>query len=275
LTSASDRAEVLGAFDTSLYPGGGPATLETAWLGIYQTLWWYHQVEYRDGTRGPRVLHVREGNDLAGRLWQQRAADLETYIADSIGIRADQLDEHIDRMMLLPRWQGMQRNNPLGHGLRTILSELLQRYGNPDFLYPEEEAARNWFPGIEMPGRSENPKVDVAAVRRSNGRPRAILSCKWSIRHDRISDPTNECTAYKSAAIQQNVMDLRYFVVTNEMSVRRLDKILNQPCVDGLVHVHLPAVEVMEHRSARMDEAIRRGRLLDLVEFVRDTMNWT
>jgi hypothetical protein len=275
VTSVADRAEVVGAFDTALYPRGGSVTLETAWMGIYQTLWWYHQVEYEDGTLGPKVLHVREANDLAKPLWHKRAGDLEASIASGMGIRSDELEAHVDRMMLLPRWRSKQRNNPLGHGLRIILSELLQRFGSPAFNYPEEELAKMWFPGIEMPGRSENPKIDVAAVRKSNGRPQAMVSCKWSIRHDRVSDPTNECTAYKAAAVQQNVMDLRYFVVTNEMNVKRLDKILNQPCVDGLVHVHLPAVEVMEKRSALMDEAAAKGRLFDLVDFVKSTAAWS
>src|SRR5687768_9577518 len=88
-----------------------------------------------------------------------------------------------------------------------------------------------------MPGRSIKSKVDVAAIRKSNGRTKAVMSCKWSYKHDRISDPTNECQQYKSAAIQQQIMDLRMYVVTSEMSVARLDKVLNQPCIDGLVHV--------------------------------------
>jgi hypothetical protein len=35
--------------------------------------------------------------------------------------------------------------------------------------------------------------MDVLALKA--GKPRAVISCKWSIRHDRISDPTNECTS--------------------------------------------------------------------------------
>ena len=40
-TSAADRTLVVSAFDSAYFPGGVP-TLETAWLGIYQVLWWYH-----------------------------------------------------------------------------------------------------------------------------------------------------------------------------------------------------------------------------------------
>lgn len=265
MTSAIDRAAVVGAFDTALYPGGGPVTLETAWLGIYQTLWWFEH----------GVLHIREANDLKKPIWRARARRVEQYIADAMDIEADELESHVDRMMLLPRWAGMQRNNPLGHGLRIILSELLERFGNPLFAYPEESLATLWFPGIEMPGRSSRPSVDVAAVRTTNSRPKAIMSCKWSYKHDRISDPTNECQQYKSAAVQQQLMDLKMYVVTSEMSVTRLDKVLNQPCIDGLVHVHLKAVEQAEEPSDEMYRAIESGRLMDLTDFVRSTASWT
>lgn len=265
MTNPVDRAHVVGALDTALYPGGGSLTLETAWLGIYQTLWWFEH----------GVLHVREANDLKKPVWRDRAGKLEQYIADDLGIQRADLPMHFDRMMLLPRWSGQQRNNPLGNGLRIILSELLERFANPVFDYPEEVKATHWFPGIQMPGRSKTPSVDVAAVRKSNGKPRAILSCKWGFRHDRISDPTNECVQYKSAAFQQQqVDDLAYYVVTNEMSVQRLDKVLNQPCVDGLVHVHLKAVEQLEPLSADMKHAANTGRLFDLIDFVKATHTW-
>ena len=196
------------------------------------------------------------------------------YIAGAIGIEPDLLKSHVDQMMKLDRWYGMQRNNPVGNGLRIVFSELCRRYANPAFSYPEEEDANNWFPGIQMPGRSQNPKVDVAAIRKSNGRPKAVISCKWSIRHDRISDPTNECTSYKSAAVQQQLMDLRYYVLTNELSVSRLDKILNQPCVDGLIHVHLPSVAILEKTSDLMAHAVATGRLMDMTEFIRNSATW-
>ena len=122
VTNEIDRAAVVGAFDTALFPGGA-STLKTAWIGIYQTLWWYEH----------GVLQIREANDLKKPLWRTRAGKVEQYIADAMGIQVGELPDHVDRMMLLPCWHNMQRNNPLGHGLRIILSELLNRYGNPNF----------------------------------------------------------------------------------------------------------------------------------------------
>ena len=101
------------------------------------------------------------------------------------------------------------------------------------------------------------------------------MSCKWSYKHDRISDPTNECQQYKAAAMNLQIMDLKMYVVTSEMSVTRLDKVLNQPCIDGLVHVHLPAVEKAEPYSSAMRTAMGDGRLMDLVDFVKLTHTWT
>lgn len=264
VTSRADRELLVEAFDAAVYPPDIGLTLETAWLGIYQMLWWYEH----------GVLHIREANDLKKPIWRERAARLEEYIAGQIDVDPSLLQHYVDRMMQLPRWEGMQRNNPVGNGLRILFSELCQRFGNPAFSYPEEQDANNWFPGITMPGRSSRPKVDVAAIRKTNGKPKAVLSCKWSIRHDRISDPTNECQQYKSAAVQQQNMELKYYVLTNEMSVSRLDKVINQPCVDGLVHVHLASVGELEPPSDLMAHAVGTGRLMDMADFIRDTAKW-
>lgn len=265
MTSKADRSLLVEAFDNAVYPAATGLTVDTAWLGIYQMLWWYEH----------GVLHVREANDLKKPIWRERAADLEQYIAAQIDLDPPSLlKSYVDQMMQLPRWDGMQRNNPLGNGLRILFSELCGRFANPAFSYPEEQDANMWFPGITMPGRSKKPKVDVAAIRRTDGKPRAVLSCKWSIRHDRISDPTNECVQYKSAAVQQQVMDLKYYVLTNEMSVSRLDKVINQPCVDGLIHVHLQSVGVLEQPSDLMAHAVATGRLIDMADFIRDTAKW-
>jgi hypothetical protein len=265
----TDRELVVKAFDACLWPAGKP-TLEDAWLGIYQVLWWYEH----------GFLHVREANDLLKRPWQTKATQAERYIAGAIGIPPAQLRNEVDRMMQLPRWRkaggdAMQRNNPLGHGLRMLLSEVLTRWGDQRFEYAEEVETKKHFPGISMPGRSERPKVDVLARVNGTGRPRAVMSCKWSIRHDRISDPTNECTSYKAAAIQQQIMDLKYLVVTNELDGQRLDKILNQPCVDTLVLVRLELAQALNSGGTPMMIAARGAtRLLDLTELVKSTLIW-
>lgn len=264
--SASDRALVVGQFDKALYPLGAPSLAEAA-LGIYQVLMWY------DGEA--HVLHVNESNELLKKAWAARAKLAEDYLATQLGVAPAALPQYVDRMMRLPRWTKpsggpMQRQNPLGNGLRILIAEALQRWGNPSLDYLQEEDARRWFPGISMPGRSETPKIDVLIVKQ--GKPRAVVSSKWSIRHDRISDPTNECTSYKAAAIQHQITNLQFFVISNEFSASRLEKVLRQPCVDGLVHVHTPLFETIAGPAAV--PVSTHPKFSDLVQFVQVTHTW-
>ncbi len=262
MTNDADRALIIGTFDDALWPGGEP-TLEDAWLGIYQSLLYYEQ------TLRPPVLHVNEASELGKRPWATRAMIAEAFIAGALDIEPRELGKHIDKMMQLPRWTGMQRHNPIGNGLRTLVAEVLRRWGSETLEYRQEEPATDWFPGISMPGRSERPAIDVMMVK--DEKPRCILSCKWSIRHDRISDPTNECQEYRAAAVRRQLPALGYYVFTNEFSPARLEKVLNQPCVDGLVHVHK---ELVRHMFPESRSLFADPKFIDLVDFTKLTILW-
>jgi hypothetical protein len=70
-------------------------------------------------------------------------------------------------------------------------------------------------------------------------------------------------------------MHLQHFVITNEMDGQRSDKILNQPCVDGLVMIHLPlAQQLLGGLTPLMTGARAVRRLLDLSELVQATTTW-
>lgn len=258
---------MIGELDAARYPSGA-ANLEEAALGIYQVLLWYDEAV--------GVLHINEANELEKPPWAKRAGLAADYLATQLDIDPSELPAHLDRMMRLPRWtkpsgRPMQRNNPVGNGLRILAAEVLRRWGGSDHLAFEQEAeATRWFPGITLAGRSETPRMDVLSLK--NGRPRAVVSCKWSIRHDRISDPTNECTAYKSAAIQQQIPLFEYFVLTNEFSPARLQKVLNQPCVSGLIHVHEPLLTTIAGPKA--SSVTGHPKFYDLVTFVSQTRGW-
>lgn len=264
MPSLADRQLVTDAFYNDCIWPAGTARLEDAWLAIYQMLLWY-EGDY---------IHIREANDLRrNRTWQQRAKLAEAEIAKALGIEPDDLRGKVDLMMTLPRWKGMQRNNPLGNGLRILIGEVLRKWGDPRFVYEEEVHAQNWFPGIQMPGRSDAPQIDVVAL--MNQRPRTIMSCKWSGRHDRMSDITNECQEYKAAAIRRQNMTLQHFVITNEMDGQRSDKVINQPCIDGLVLVSLPLTQkLLGGLTPLMAGARGARRLLDLTELVQATFTW-
>lgn len=102
--------------------------------------------------------------------------------------------------------------------------------------------------------------------------PRVIISTKWSVRHDRLSDITNECPVYKTAYAriyrQVRRAQLSYYVVTNEYDPARLNKMLDDSCVDGVIHVHKAAVV----KVCGLDE--RLTRLIDLSDFIRATSSW-
>lgn len=286
MPSLADRQILTRSFyEDCIWPAGEPR-LEDAWVGIYQMLLWYAH-DY---------IHIREANDLhKSRVWQERATRAAAYIAGALGLQPVELPAHVDVMMKLPRWRSklipglavtcpqchfefspekeMQRNNPLGNGLRILTAEILRKWGDDRFIYDEEVPAWNWFPGIQMPGRSAKPKIDVMA--RTDDKVRVIISCKWSGRHDRMSDVTNECQEYKAAAVKRQNMTVQHFVITNELDGQRTDKILNQPCIDGLIMVHLPLAKELGTVTGMMESAIGARRLLDLADFVKMTSTWT
>jgi len=102
--------------------------------------------------------------------------------------------------------------------------------------------------------------------------PRVIISAKWSVRHDRLNDITNECPVYKAAyarIYRQARRDrLLYYVVTNEYDPSRLNKMLDDTCVDGVVHVHKAAVMEVCNLEGRLT------RLIDLADFINATSSW-
>ncbi len=261
MPSAADAALIIGEFDASIFPSGAPNLTEAA-LGIYQVLMYY------DPPTG--LLHINESNELAKPAWAQRAGLAANYLATQLGVTPATLPNYVDRMMKLVRWQGKQRHNPLGNGLRTLVADVLRRFGGQTLRYDQEVDATRIWPGITLPGRSARPKLDVL-IRKAT-RPRAVVSCKWSIRHDRVSDPTNECTAYKSAAIQQQIPLFEYYVLTTEFSAARLEKILNQPCVDGLIHVHEPLLTTIAGPAAL--PVTSHPKFRDLTQFVTATQGW-
>ena len=147
MPSPADRALIVNEFESSIWPKGHP-TLDDAWLGIMQVLLWYWE-DYP---------HVIEANELENNAtWRRRAKDAEALIASELGIPPADVRDVVDRMMRLPRWQKksgkqMQRNNPLGHGFRTLVAHALMTWGNTTLTYFQEAPAMTAFPGITLAG---------------------------------------------------------------------------------------------------------------------------
>ena len=86
-----------------------------------------------------------------------------------------------------------------------------------------------------------------------------------------MNDITNECPVYKAAyqrIYRQSRRELLYYVVTNEYDPSRLTKMLDDTCVDGIIHVHKAGVVDVCGLNGRLVE------LIDLADFVQSTNAW-
>jgi len=252
------------------YPEGFSST--TAWLGIYQALLWYEPVNVAGFTSLPHIIDADKLRPSAARrrgatvtAWQRRAQAFEQYLADNLGCAPAAVESQVDRLMHLPAYEGLQRQNPLGTAFPGLVRFILETFGNSTVTYDVEVDATHIFPGITMPGRSTRPMIAILV--HWDGRPIAIISTKWSVRHDRINDITNECPIYKAAAMRSRV-PLAYYVVTNEFDPARLSKMLGDTCINNLIHVHKQGVMTASRLNGRLTA------MFDLADFVRVTTAW-
>ena len=252
--------------------------LSSTWLGIYQVLLWFEPVNWLGFGLLPHIIDADKLRPNSPRkqlswsnptIWQRRAQWVSDYLGNKLGCAVDELPDKTDLLMKKPDYQGLQRQNILGIAFSGLIKYVLEEFGAPNINYTYEVEATRVFPGIAFPGRSSTPRIDILAER--EGLPLMIISAKWSLRHDRLSDITNECPVYKAS--YQRIYrtnerpELKYFVATNEFDPARLNKILDDSCVNGVVHVHKPAVTEVCQLDGRLDE------LIDLEDFVKQTYN--
>ena len=244
-------ADAIQLFENAIYPKG--RTSESAWLGIYQTLLWHEQANWAGFSSLPHIIDadkLRPSSATRRRAtgkptaWQIRAKAIDQYLAQELAIPQSDVHRKLDQLMQLPDYQGLQRQNPLGTAFAGLVVHVLNTFGSKGLQYVTEEAPAQAFPGITFPGRSRASRSDILAT--VDSVPRAVVSAKWSIRHDRLNDITNECPVYKAAYNRiyrghHGSEGLLYFVVTNEFDPARLTKALDDSCVDGVVHVHKAA----------------------------------
>jgi len=250
------------------------ASAHEAWLGIYAALLWYEPTNLPGFASLPHIIDAdklrlrtsqRKTEPVALTVWQKRAVAVERYLADQMGCQPAEVHARVDRLMRRPEYAGFQRQNSLGIAFIGLIHHALMLYGNPNLAYETEQKANRVFPGITFPGRSTTPSADVLA--RKGNVPRAVISVKWSLRHDRINDLTNECPCYKQAA-SWGRYPLDFVVLTNEYDPARLQRLLSDPCIDALIHVHKPAVQKIAQLDGRL------AKLLDLTDLFALTHRW-
>ncbi len=192
------------------------------WKGIYILLLWYEH----------GVPHIIDGNYLRSGQWRRRAELVQTKLAAALGCAESEVAHKVDALLRSPLFETHpQRQNPLGIGFVNSLFVAVRHFSSEDWEFlPESEIGKSVFPGIRESPRS---KPDVVVTRK--GRETALISAKWSLRHDRLKDALNECEYFKTLA-----PSLKFYVVTNEYGPARLKKLLQSYCVDEVFHVAQP-----------------------------------
>lgn len=271
----ADAVEIL---EHAEYPSG--LSTSTVWLGIYQTLLWYEPINWLGYEDLPHIIDAdklrpsspaKRSSWTKPNVWQKRAELFSAYLAKQLGCSTDSVAEKVNLLMKRPDYEGMQRQNTLGIAFAGLVKYALERFGSSAMSYETEVEASTVFAGITVPGRSTTPRIDLLV--KHHGIPRAIISAKWSVRHDRVGDITSECPAYKSGyerIYRRGRRDpgLLYYVVTSEYDPARLNKMLDDSCVDGIVHVHKAAVVDVCGLDRRLTE------LIDLADFIDAASTW-
>lgn len=211
-------------------------------FGIYQVLMWFEEINAYGINRLPHIIDADKLKSKSGKLtaWQKRAIDFEEYLAGKLSCAPNEVYEYVNLLFKEPEFEGLQGQNPRGIAFVGLVANGIKEFGNPNYSVRTEVDSNSIFPGIAFPGRSKAASIDVLIEENRN--PVAVVSVKWSVRHDRINDLTNECPVYKQAAYRISRSDFKYFVVTNEFDPARVSKILDDTCIDKVVHVDKHAV---------------------------------
>ncbi|MFQ5881775.1 MAG: hypothetical protein ACE5I9_04800 [Candidatus Methylomirabilales bacterium] len=205
------------------------------WKGIYQALLWYEH----------GVPHIAEASDLKKPVWRRRAKIVELALAQALGCPPRNVPHRVDRLLRSPLLRGQQRQNPLGTGFAASLIYLLRLHSAQIYQFiPEGKIGVDVFRGIT--GTPPRDRVDITVLR--DQREYAIISTKWSIRHDRLKDWLDECDFYKTRARLPF-----YFVVTNEYGRGRLRKVLQNQCQNGLYHVNRDLLLQLHDNDASLE----------------------
>jgi hypothetical protein len=223
-------------------------TVGHAWLWLYCLL-----LDYIHG-----VPRNTDSNRLRRGRWRERAKHVEEVLASAIATQTTEVVKHLDVFMrtLYPR--NTQRMNPIGIAFACSIVYLIQRFSTGKYEWKmEAKIGTDVFPDLTGFRRRS---VDIVAFQK--GAPKAVISSKWGIRHDRVRDPQEEADTYK-----QEVPSLKFYVVTNEFDTARLQKVLGYPSIDGVFHVHRDLV--WEAYGGKTNELENLRDLTDLVALFR------
>jgi hypothetical protein len=171
---------------------------------------------------------------------------------------------------------GSNRQNVLGEGFEDVLKLLMVRVAG----VPEDKIAvrrkADELPGFQgrLEGRRRVEKPDMAIIER--GKTQHIATVKWSLRHDRQKQLTDELDCYVQLCTQSRFPE--YVLVTNEYDPGRLKNSSNLSSrgktVDRIYHINPDLlVEVLSDVPASVAEVralLDADRLRSLANFLTD-----
>lgn len=201
----------------------------------------------------------------------EEALLVKEWIAAELDVPAEGLCAELSQFLRHPEIADLQPNNPRGHAFRSLVAETLARFGDPELDVREEVSPYRLFPGFPFPTRSPDARIDI--VVRRGPRLVALISARWTYRHDRV-EMIDEAMAYMPAARGQNDT-CRFFGATAEFGAARLKKVIEQTqpmmrnaAIDRLVHLNPELPGELIDRNGELRE------MWSLAQMVEDSYNW-
>jgi hypothetical protein len=199
-------------------------------------------------------LSTSEGKKISRRV--------EAFIQDYLP-RGNQLTDLADQIGRLyadeRRRQGStkrwQRNNITGHALEAALQVIIGRLTG---WLPQRAPSLNTLQGFELATRGYHSEPDLVLF--SSRDFRLLISTKWTLRKERIGTYLHEAYFYK-----RRRPDLQVAFVVSEFRTSILHWLSNDPLVDRVYHVCLPAF-LNAHEPFPNKESVKVSLLMDSVK---------
>jgi hypothetical protein len=164
-----------------------------------------------------------------------------------------------------------KRQNVLGEGFEDLLQLLMVRVGGVPEAYIRVRQAASDLPGFQAPTQRErNESPDIAIVRAE--RTELLASVKWSLRHDRQKQLSDELDSYVDLLSQEAFPE--YVLITNEYDPGRLINTnglsRRGQYIDHIYHINLDLLlgVLRDHaRSKDLLPLIAAGRLRPIKDF--------
>jgi hypothetical protein len=167
-----------------------------------------------------------------------------------------------------------KRQNVLGEGFEDLLQILMMSVGKVPQNHIVIRKRANTLPGFQGATNRERIEAPDIAIIRDN-KTEMLASVKWSLRHDRQKQLSDELDCYVDLLSQEKFP--KYILITNEYDPGRLvnaDGLARRgQRLDHIYHINLDFLlgVLQDHeRGKDLEPLIRSGRLRSVEDFLRD-----